>query len=591
VDIDMADPDDVFTLTPTGKTQAVISDIDDGEGKRRPHTASVIVNVGEAATFNVNFKPSSPMRSQAHVRLTVVNNQYEDSVIQLVGEGYEDDITLDHIHSIIQPVDPEQEEGNMAEDDVPAAKHNLIRFGDCLINEPRTLTFCMTNHSAVDCVRFVWPEHPQLKFSPQVGHLHPKTFKDMSVTFKSDSSKTLQEHQVPCKVTKITFDKSTQEVADWDDRLRTVKWVDVAHVPSATTSEGPGNAVPGGGKPQTPTLQAPAQPVVPPTPATRSAKKKVVEIEPEPAFSEVTDSTRNVDMLITAISDYSKYKCKTEAIHFRDTLMFQTRVFEFHLSNKGNIAMDYNWQILMDTFASPGPRSVTFAATEMPESRPGTANALAVRPGSATSHIRPDSAASSMISETAYTPFSIEPHSGSILAGKKATFKVKFSPLDVQEYEGRIICSIPNLEEGKQGPVVGFKGRSLMPYCHFELEASDYISSARRNPELRGPGGAPPGTTLDPNTRVIEFQTVGICVRNTKKFHIVNPTNQRYMFVWMNEDELNAKKLPDFTCSVTEGDIRSGKKTEVSFEFTSSQLGLVESFWKFMIPEAGRAQI
>ncbi len=33
VDIDMADPDDVFKLSPTGQTQAVISDYDDGDGK------------------------------------------------------------------------------------------------------------------------------------------------------------------------------------------------------------------------------------------------------------------------------------------------------------------------------------------------------------------------------------------------------------------------------------------------------------------------------------------------------------------------------------------------------------------------------
>ena len=75
---------------------------------------------------------------------------------------------------------------------------------------------------------------------------------------------------------------------------------------------------------------------------------------------------------------------------------------------------------------------------------------------------------------------------------------------------------VANLEKSQQGPVVGLKGKSLMPYCHFELEDSDYITSARRNPEMRGPGGAPPGTTLDPNTRVIEFETTGVSVKATK---------------------------------------------------------------------------
>ena len=57
-------------------------------------------------------------RSQAHLRLSVVDNQYEDSTLQLVGEGYVDDITLDNITFIPQNIPPENQEGNMAEDDV-----------------------------------------------------------------------------------------------------------------------------------------------------------------------------------------------------------------------------------------------------------------------------------------------------------------------------------------------------------------------------------------------------------------------------------------------------------------------------------------
>lgn len=121
------------------------------------------------------------------------------------------------------------------------------------------------------------------------------------------------------------------------------------------------------------------------------------------------------------------------------------------------------------------------------------------------------------------------------------------------------------MEAGKQGPVIALKAKSLMPYCHFELEDSDYIRSARRNPELRGPGGAPPGTTLDPNTRVIEMTNIGIGVKNSRKFDIYNPTNQDYTFKWMNEDEFNPKKESDFKCVFMAGNIRSGKKVKVRY--------------------------
>ena len=73
--------------------------------------------------------------------------------------------------------------------------------------------------------------------------------------------------------------------------------------------------------------------------------------------------------------------------------------------------------------------------------------------------------------------------------------------------------SIPNLHPDSVPPDVKLKGRSLLPYCHFELEESDYISGGRRNPELPGPGGAPPGTMLNPNTKVIEFQSCGVKVK------------------------------------------------------------------------------
>ena len=162
---------------------------------------------------------------------------------------------------------------------------------------------------------------------------------------------------------------------------------------------------------------------------------------------------------------------------------------------------------------------------------------------------------------------------------------MKFSPLDVCEYEGRLVCTIPNLEQGKQGPVVSVKGRSLLPYCHFELCDSDYLSGARRNPEMRGPRGAPPGPTLDSNTRVIEFQSIGVGIRNTKKFALVNPTADNYSFQWINDDDPDLKTAPSFSAVTPKGLIKSGKKTEVQFDFVSHDLGITESFWMFKIPE------
>lgn len=125
VDLDLMDPDNVFKIRPGTDTNAVMEN--DYEDTKRPHTASVSVGVGEVANFNVIFKPSSVQRSQAHIKLTVIDNQYEDSIIQMVGEGYEDEITLDNIHSVSQPFEPEVaagEDSALPDDDI-AGKYKI----------------------------------------------------------------------------------------------------------------------------------------------------------------------------------------------------------------------------------------------------------------------------------------------------------------------------------------------------------------------------------------------------------------------------------------------------------------------------------
>lgn len=79
----------------------------------------MILDVGETVSFEVSFHADLPQRSQGQLRLSVVNNQYEETVIQLVGEGYQDTITIDNIQSCLVGIDNESEEGNMADDDIP----------------------------------------------------------------------------------------------------------------------------------------------------------------------------------------------------------------------------------------------------------------------------------------------------------------------------------------------------------------------------------------------------------------------------------------------------------------------------------------
>nr|XP_008176380.2 hydrocephalus-inducing protein homolog [Chrysemys picta bellii] len=90
----------------------------------------------------------------------------------MVGEGYQDDITLDNIHGLVAESNEENAEGQLEEDRVEAAREDHIQFGDCHIGRPYQVTFTITNRSKADVMRFEWPAAASLVFSPQVYRDH-----------------------------------------------------------------------------------------------------------------------------------------------------------------------------------------------------------------------------------------------------------------------------------------------------------------------------------------------------------------------------------------------------------------------------------
>jgi hydrocephalus-inducing protein len=157
------------------------------------------------------------------------------------------------------------------------------------------------------------------------------------------------------------------------------------------------------------------------------------------------------------------------------------------------------------------------------------------------------------------------------------------------------LFSIPNLETGKVGPVVAVRGRSILPFCHFELEESDYLTSGRRRIDLLINNGSTqaPNTFIDRQTRVIEFKSVGVgstlnrlvdSDRSFRKdlsnifqfryydnlcffsssFSVLNPTDNDYTYRWICEDNLDLTRQPAFVCRTLQGKLGSGKGVSVS---------------------------
>ncbi|XP_074007853.1 hydrocephalus-inducing protein homolog [Numenius arquata] len=557
--IDLLDEGGVFFLKARPTTHCIyqaagMKDSSPGE-ERKPHTASLVLQHGESAEFDVLFKPALAQRVEGTILLSVVDNPYEETSIQLVGEGYEDDFTLDNIHGLVAESTEENTEGILEEDIIEAARVDHIQFGDCHIGTAYPVTFTITNRSKEEAVRFEWLADAPFHFSPQVGHLHAGCAKDITVTLKSDVPIAFKMHPVRCKVARITFQLPPEQVTDWDDRLRTIKWVDATRDPAATWP----------------------------------VKKKVIETDPEPAHVVLEKSSREMELRLSAVIDHAEFQLDTDTIQFKETLLFQTRIFSFPLSNTGNVALEYTWMAAVED-----ERAVSHTGELLPPSLDGYFLSLASgasvnlrssccssQPSRAPEQVSSSPSSSPLKTVTATSMFSVEPSSGTIPAGQDQVFQMKFSPVYVGNFESHMLCSIPNLKPSQKGPEVVVKGRSLMPDCHFELEDSDYITAKRRNPDLRGPKG----TTLDLDTRVIEFVAVGVCSRNSRTFMVMNPTSAAYSFQWTCQDTDAPPEEVAFFCLTERGQIQPEKKAEMKFEFIPRHLDVTESFWVFTVPE------
>nr|XP_019962004.1 PREDICTED: hydrocephalus-inducing protein homolog [Paralichthys olivaceus] len=528
VQIDMLDKHGVFSLKATpGNTHCSVhctqlqgsTDSDN----QLVHRATLKLNVNEQVELKVSFCSDEPLSVKAKMTLQVEDNQCSDTIIQVTGETYQQVVSLDNIAQSSQEMDQDCDERD---------SYEVLNFGDCHVHCPYQESFTMTNHSSNQVVKFEWPPAgPHVVFSPQLGHLHAGCSKEVTVTFSSNEPVTLNRQPMRCKVCQVEFQQPVDEVADWDDQQRTVQWQSGSKQDSTAQSQ---------------------QPV----------KNKVTTTDPEPCCSVVDGSQWELDLRISAVCDYVKFTCNDASIHFEDTMIYQSRLHQLQLVNQGGVKLEYSWQVVMDLSSN----TVNDQRGEIPVSRPQS------RSAGASAGARPTRAVASVMSlvrgSPELPPFTVEPSIGFIEPGSTQNFSVGFSPLEVAQFQGRLLCSIPNLQDEDQAPCIPVCSRSVQSLCHFDLEDSDYIS---RNREFRN--------LLDPNIRIIEFNAVGLSVPLTRSFAVLNPTDKRYSYKWKCEDVGGGL----FRCLTPRGTILPGKQVEMCFEYVAERLDVVESFWSFVI--------
>lgn len=261
------------------------------------------------------------------------------------------------------------------------------------------------------------------------------------------------------------------------------------------------------------------------------------KVKEEPKHTPTPGSGKSLTLKVSAAADLSRYQSETAPIAFKPTMMFQTRTFAFPLKNLGDARMPFAFEV---------------------QHLDGTPDIDGF--------------------------YSVEPIRGEVEAGKEVSITVKFAPTEVEDCTRQLVCTIPYLAEGVAPFVRQLTGRVQRPWAHLDLPESDYLSSGRRNPEMRGPSGSL--GPLDPATRVLEFESLGFRIRNTKRFFVLNPTSIAYEFVWERAVLPDERPSP-FRCQVVRGTIGGGKRFEMVFDYTPEEDELRESHWLFRIPEQG----
>ncbi|EGZ27382.1 hypothetical protein PHYSODRAFT_470288 [Phytophthora sojae] len=262
----------------------------------------------------------------------------------------------------------------------------------------------------------------------------------------------------------------------------------------------------------------------------------------EPEFDTI-GTPATIALSCFAAADVLFFECDTTSIAFRKTFMLQVCTHRITVHNKSKIKLVYSWR--------------------WEEGHPGQSDAVGYPPIYAG------------IDDNC--PFVVTPESGVIEGEESQAFTIKFAPMEVDEYFYWLCFDVPDALGDKSTALkVDVRGGSLRPACHFDVKRSDYAQW--RAPNLAGPHGEL--GPLDPSVKVIEMESLGVRVRNTRRFYVVNPTNVSYEFSWMPQGETN----PCFRCATPKGLMLAGKRCEMIFEFTPQQLELQEMFWFFKIP-------
>ncbi|XP_033221021.1 hydrocephalus-inducing protein homolog [Belonocnema kinseyi] len=611
------DPNFLFSLEPFNDSTSLAHMFDSVGDESNDRYIVCTLTPDEVANFRVKFQPSEVGRFESSIKIAVMGNLYENITLTLDGESIIEAIVLDglefadansKIRSKTNISDTTRRNRKASSKNI-SARSSLkmststfatlmykLDYGSCFLNRMSKISFKVVNKTEDRCFRFEWSQHPNVVLTPTIGHVGPCRSKEIVATFLAVETTSLFHTLLDCMIQEIVY-SDLQNLMSWDDRQTNINWNKRPYDFNSGTPE--------------------------------KVVKKIIEPMAEPIHEVVSGSTRYIQLLISANAAYSEYECKIQHISFKDTLMFQSTDFKFLLTNPASVNLEYEWKLTVDdeypirlgesalrsickqrikpkTQSRPSSRQsngilnsrfkavdnrndVNYISQYNAYERGKFSNSRSEEYLHQKSDLFSSTACLSDISTDSWIdsenwPFEIKPENGIIPPGQSLEFNLKFSPLDVFDYKACLKCIIENLNPKFSPLCIPIKARSLLPYCHFEILESDYLTSGRRNKKLPGPIGYDiEDPSVFENTKVIEFNVIGVGECHIKNFNLVNPTMDDYNFSWSDRTNHQMKDVPNFHCRTMEGIVQRGKRLNVSFTFHAEDVGTFESFWLFKI--------
>ena len=543
---------------------------------------SLTVNPGKKESVWVSFSPKEVIgdgSKKAVIKVSVLNNPFDQYVLQLVGSSYSCDAMIDTI------IDGDSNAETSSEDD-SSVQQDIINFKDINLFDGAS----QSSHSiqirsqSEEPVKFELKAGPNvpdvLKISPSEGHLIAHGTREVIITFSTAEPVVLSNAPIICTLKRIEYlgDNVDPEVkalwGSWDDSMKSMRTATtqdielIAASAKALEDYNKNAAIElAKGKKGKPVGPPPPKCLLELGPNNDDGIQTIYETIPEPNYNFIPNVVaQELQLTCNGTADVAKYTCKGngENVALAPTFLFQTTVYKFPFKNESSIKMPVKW-----LFEDMKRRLPTRSSTSL--SRAGTAlSTLSSIP----------------------RPFTIEPEEYEVEPKSVKEFTLKFSPVEVDDFiymlRGATLpvpSTASDADASSAGVRMVIRGSAKRPICHFDVvETLDYMS--RRPLNMKNENGLnSPIEVLD--IKVIELESVGLRTRNTFRFYVTNTTNDNYEFIWESLGEAS----PSWRCVQGAGMMFAGKRIEIVFEYLPEEVHVAEAFFKFRIPSMGLSQM